>query len=141
MSKGDKKKKSGYTRDFKNLEDRNFNKDPFIVFSLRFFDRSQGQNFKDWEDNELLAKTFTKIHEVSNLNVNEAKLKSIIKCYEKVDFPPNSKFNAPKHVPNNITWCSFHIQGKECVIGFFEDNIFYIVFLDKNHEFWPSNKS
>ncbi len=33
-----------------------------------------------------------------------------------------------------------HGQGKECIIGHFEDNIFHIVFLDKNHEFWISKK-
>jgi hypothetical protein len=31
-------------------------------------------------------------------------------------------------------------KGKECVIGYFEDNIFQIVFLDKDHEFWKTKK-
>ncbi len=111
MSKGEKKNKSHYTRSFKKLDDKTIFKEPFIVFSLRYFDRSQGQNFKDWEENELLAKAFTKFHEVSNLTMIEAKSRSIIKCYEKVNFPPNSKFNEPKHVPNDITWCTFSYTG------------------------------
>ncbi len=31
-----------------------------------------------------------------------------------------------------------HIQNKECVIGHTLRNVFYVVFLDKEHGFYPS---
>ena len=70
----------------------------------------------------------------------EATGNQIIKEYSKGEFPKNSDFTHPKHIPNDISWCSMHIQGKECIIGYFEDNIFNIVFLDKNHRFWITEK-
>jgi hypothetical protein len=64
-----------------------------------------------------------------------------LKQYTKVDFPPDSKFKQPKHLSNE-TWAVMHITGtsKEVVAGYIEDDIFYIIFLDKEHEFWPSSK-
>jgi hypothetical protein len=62
-----------------------------------------------------------------------------IKQYTKVNFPPSSGFNEPKHIVG-VTWAVMHITNtsKEVVVGYIEDDVFYIVFLDKNHEFWPS---
>ncbi len=127
-----------YSRTFKELEDRSSKRDPFIVLSLRNFDSSQGQSFQNWEEDSLLSLAINKLQHICALTVNEAKTRNIIKSYP--NFPPNSEFSHPKHIPNDIIWCSLHIQGKECVIGFFEDNIFHLIFLDKNHEFWITPK-
>ena len=124
----------------KKREVRTGKKEPYIVFSFRDFDRNQGQNFKDWEQDKLLLLLINKLHEISQLTKNQAITKGIIKQYTKTDFPPISKFKHPKHIMNDVTWCSIHIQGKECVIGYFEENVFYLVFLDKNHEFWITKK-
>ncbi len=70
----------------------------------------------------------------------EATRQQIIKEYLKGTFPDKSDFYHPKHIPEDIAWCSMHIQGKECVIGYFEDNVFYVVFLDKDHRFWITEK-
>ena len=32
-----------------------------------------------------------------------------------------------------------HIQGKECVIGHVIGQVFYLVFLDCDHKFWPTD--
>ncbi len=145
MSKGKQNKfksrsTASYKREVKNIELRQGRKEPLIVLSFKDFDRKQGQSFKEWEIEELLALAVSKLHEVCLLTVGQATAKQIIKPYTKVGFPPNSNFTHPRHISPDVTWCSMHIQGKECVIGYFEDNIFNVVFLDKEHEFWVCEK-
>lgn len=131
---------ASYKREVKSIETKQGRKDPLIVLSFRDFDRNQGQRFEEWEQEQLLALAVGKLRELCQLTVREATTQQVIKQYTKVDFPPESGFVHPKHVLPDVTWCSMHIQGKECVIGFFEENIFQIVFLDKDHEFWKSKK-
>ena len=141
MGKSDKfkeRKEASYKRELKNIDTKQAKKDPFVVFSFRYFDASQGQNFEEWEKDSLLALAINKLRNVSQLTRTEATAQQIVKQYPH--FPPNTAFEHPKHILPDVIWCSMHIQGKECVIGYFEDNIFYIVFLDKNHEFWISEK-
>ncbi len=131
---------SSYKREVNSIELRKGKKEPLIVLSFKDFDRNQGQSFKDWELDELLALAVSKLQEVCQLTVGQATAQHIIKPYTKVGFPPNSKFTYPKHILPDVIWCSMHIKGKECVIGYFEDNIFNVVFLDKEHEFWVCEK-
>lgn len=131
---------SSYKRELKGIETRSGKREPFVVLSFRDYDRNQGQTFKEWEDEDLLALAISKLQAVCGLTRIEATRQQIIKEYSKGEFPPNSDFHHPKHIPDDIAWCSMHIQGKECVIGYFEDNIFNIVFLDKDHRFWITEK-
>jgi len=140
QTKFNERSPDSYKRQLKGIELRSGRRDPFIVFSLRNYDRNQGQTIKEWEDQELLSLALAKLQEVCNLTRVEATRQQIIKEYRKGDFPPESDFYHPKHIPADIAWCSMHIQGKECVIGYFEDNIFHVVFLDKEHRFWITEK-
>jgi uncharacterized protein YciI len=143
MGKNDKfneRKTSSYKRELKGAELKQGKKEDRIVFSFRDFDRTQGQNFEEWEEEKILAKAVNKLRDISQLTRIQATTQQIIKQYSNVNFPPNTAFEHPKHVLPDIVWCSVHIQGKECIIGHFEDNVFHIVFLDKNHEFWISKK-
>jgi len=131
---------SSNKRELKSREIQTGAKERFIVLSLKDFDRNQGQSFENWEDDKLLALAVTKLQAVCALTRIEATRQQIIKEYPKGEFPPKSYFYHPKHISNDIAWCSMHIQGKECVIGYFEDNVFNIVFLDKEHKFWITEK-
>lgn len=134
------RKKQDYQRKRGNRPDLSRKREKYIVLSFRYFDRSQGQNFKEWEENEILSTATEKLSSLCQMTVSQATHQQIVKVYTKVEFPPKSKFTYPKQVPDGVNWGSMHIQGKECVVGFFEDNVFNIVFLDMNHEFWPSKK-
>jgi hypothetical protein len=140
QNKFNERNASSYKREFKGIETRIGKREPFVVLSFRDYDRNQGQTFKEWEDEDLLALAISKLQAVCGLTRIEATRQQIIKEYSKGEFPPNSDFHHPKHIPDDIAWCSMHIQGKECVIGYFEDNIFNIVFLDKDHRFWITEK-
>ena len=131
---------SSYKRDVKSISIKTGRIEPFIVLSFKNFDRNQGQSFEDWEEDRLLALLISKLREICQLTVGQATSNQIIKPYTKVGFPPNSSFTHPKHVLPDVIWCSMHIKGKECVIGYFEDFIFHVVFLDKEHEFWKTHK-
>jgi hypothetical protein len=105
--------------------------------SLKHFDPSQGQSFEEWEKAELLAKLLNRWHGHSS--------KPMIQCFDKKfkiydAFPENSKFKHPKHVTRDAQWASMHIQSKECIAGHVIGNVFYLVFLDRHHEFWPTDK-
>ncbi|MCB9234131.1 MAG: hypothetical protein H6581_20920 [Bacteroidia bacterium] len=140
QNKFNPRKSSSYQRERNVLETRKGRKEPLIVLSFKDFDRNQGQSFKEWEQAELLALAVNKLHAVCQLTVGEATSQQVIKRYTKVGFPPESGFVHPRHILPEVTWCSMHIQGKECVIGYFEENVFYVVFLDMDHEFWKTKK-
>lgn len=139
-SKFNSRKASSFNRQSKKVETREGKREPLIVLSFRDFDRNQGQSFEEWEEERLLALAISKLREICQLTVGQATSQQFIKPYTKVGFPPNSNFTHPRHVLPDIIWCSMHIQGKECVIGHFEDNIFHLVFLDKEHQFWKTKK-
>ncbi|MCF7808028.1 MAG: hypothetical protein K9N38_05855 [Candidatus Marinimicrobia bacterium] len=126
------------TRKRKNLEQRSGEPRRLVVFSLRYFDVSQGQRFSEWEAEQLLALALERLRQVSNLTMGQAISDGIIKVYG--NFPPSKKteFTPPRYIPEGAKWASCHIQGEEVIAGVVEDNIFHIVFLDKNHEFWKS---
>jgi hypothetical protein len=143
MGKGNKFKsrsKASLNRKAKTLETRDNKRETFIVLSFRDFDINQGQDFEEWEGDKLLALMINKLRAICQITMAQATAQQIIKPYTKVDFPPESAFTHPKHVLPDVTWCTMHIQGKECIIGHIEDNIFHIVFLDKEHEFWITKK-
>ncbi|MEN9444598.1 MAG: hypothetical protein RIS47_1488 [Bacteroidota bacterium] len=140
-NKFDARNETPYKRDSNKLELKaGVKKEPFIVLSFKDFDRNQGQSFEEWEKEQLLALAVSKLREVCQLTVGQATSQQIIKPYTKNDFPPDSGFVYPKHILPDVTWCSMHIQGKECIIGYFEGNTFFVVFLDKDHEFWKTKK-
>jgi len=143
MGKHDKfkeKKVAAYKRDFKEIETRQGKKDPLIVLSFKNFDINQSQSFTDWQADELLALALDKLRALCEYTIAQATNNGLLKIYTKVPFPPESAFVHPKHIPQDIDWSSMHIGNKPCVIGYFEDNIFHIVFLDKDHEFWITQK-
>ena len=116
------------------------NKKRRISFSIQYLDNTQGQSLKEWEAEGLLADLMLKIQQISQHTGEESLRCQFIKQYTKVSFPPTSKFKEPKHVtPDN--WAVIHIkpESKEVVAGFLENDVFYIVFLDKEHDFWDTD--
>ena len=111
-----------------------------ISFSFQYLDNTQGQSLKEWEAEGLLAEFIVRTQQISQYTVEETLRLQYIKQYTKVSFPPTSKFKEPKHVtPDN--WAVIHIKpkSKEVVAGFLENDVFYIVFLDKEHNFWDTD--
>ena len=111
-----------------------------ICFSWAKLDNTQGQTIDDWEREELLSKLSTRLQQICQYKSTHALAQQLIKQYTKIGFPENSKFKEPNHVKPNY-WAVIHLtqKSKEVVAGYIEDNVFYIVFLDKEHHFWPTD--
>ncbi len=140
QNKFNERNSASYNRKVKKIDIRSGQREQFIVISFKDFDGNQGQSFDHWEGEQLLALAVKKLQGVCGLTRIESTRQQIIKVYPKGKFPDKSDFYHPKHIPEDIAWCSMHIQGKECVIGYFEDNVFYEVFLDQDHRFWITEK-
>lgn len=108
-----------------------------FVISFQYLDRNQGQTFEEWEEEGLIVNMLNTIRDYCMKPLQENKGEGF-KVYGS--FPPKTKFKHPKHVPKDVDWASLHINGRACLGGHVYENIFYVVFLDKDHGFWIVNK-
>lgn len=110
-----------------------------VTFSFSKHIKSEGQTIEEWADLGLLKPLLLRIKNLGQHSTLTVRQNKWIKEYHKVEYPPDSEFTEPKHV-TNVTWAVMHITetSKEVVVGFIEDDVFFIVFLDKDHKFWPS---
>ncbi|HAS8462003.1 TPA: hypothetical protein I7761_01165 [Vibrio vulnificus] len=127
-------------------------------FNFAYFDSST-QDFSAWDYNQLI-KLLNKIKDFSRESLKHwsevpSKSGEIFKVYLK--YPGHSKFTKPASIPHQAQWRAFRIEAKVRLIGFvipdsfnhqeqncsgyrFCTNTFYVVFLDKDHEFYPTQK-
>ena len=95
-----------------------------LCFSLKYFDNSQdvGQDFRDWSQ-EQLEKLLTKLKNYSDNTIkywmNQRTGAGGLKVLEVYgDFPRNSEFVHPKHVPIDVLWARFRLESDMRLIGF-----------------------
>jgi hypothetical protein len=120
---------------------------PKVLLSYEYLDIQQGQTFKQWNDKNDLLKLQELGQTLNRLSVNRALADQIIIQYNIADekkwnqnnMPKVSKWKYPNTVQrSDVAWSKIELGRKLRVIGFFEENIFYVVFLDNNHQFFPS---
>ena len=138
MPKNNQKKLPEYLREQGNrsaVGDKQRN----ITFSFSKHVKAEGQSIEEWSELGLLKPLIIRIKNLGLHTALTVRQNKWIKEYHKVEFPPNSGFKEPKHVIG-VTWAVMHITdtSREVVVGYIEDDVFYIVFLDKDHRFWPS---
>lgn len=111
-----------------------------ISFSWEKLSPDQGQTIKDWEESGHLSVFCQKLQQIGQYNAGEALAQKFIKQYTKIGYPDNSGFKEPTHI-SPTTWAVIHIKtnSKEVVVGYIENDIFHIVFLDADHKFWPTD--
>ena len=127
-------------------------------FNFAYFEKQDaGQDFSDWSASQLI-KLSDKIKEYSKESlrywIDHAPHFVIYGA-----FPPKERtdFVHPKHVPHQASWCRFRLESKVRLVGFvipgdyhgkahhrtgerFDQNVFYVVFLDANHRFYKTEK-
>ncbi len=138
-------KKASFTRPANTREERKVVESrELLTFSFKDLDESQPNNdpqtIELWEQEGLLKPFLIRLKDLSNLTRSEAELQQQIKVYG--DFPPKTDFFHPKHVNQNVAWAVIKAVGgqKIVVAGYIVESTFYVVFLDKNHRFWISEK-
>jgi hypothetical protein len=130
-------------------------------FNFSYFDVQNGisQDFQDWSYEELvkLLEKFKNYSEFSLTHWQREKVGkySVFVVYDQ--FPINTDFTKPKHIPHQALWARFHLENMVRVIGFvipdeyadkahpktasrFDTNTFYIVYLDKEHRFYKTER-
>ncbi|MGO8836690.1 MAG: hypothetical protein ACLQAH_11965 [Limisphaerales bacterium] len=106
-----------------------------LAFSLRHFDSRQGQRFEEWEERKLLSQMLEVFRGYCLRTPVAQCFNPHFKPYK--EFPAKSDFRHPAHVPPDATWYSMHLAGLPCVVGHMINHVFYVVFLDMNHRFFP----
>lgn len=147
MSKTNKKKQQ-YLDSLDNTNIQFENEKSFIRFNFNYyrFENDGCDSFEQWQKDEILADLNNKLKNFSGKSkielINDKTLE-IYTCY-----PEGSEFEHPKDIQDEyVDWARLRLTGRRRLIGFFrkaklelDNNVFYIVFLDKNHRFAPSNK-
>lgn len=117
-----------------------------IAISFRYFqnfDNNPIQSLQNWnEDNRLLDMLLSFEYICKN---NIVKLQSTDRKLTLYGDFPNTKVNdfpLPDELNENENWGTIRNIGgqKARIAGFLRDNIFYIVYLDKEHRFYKSEK-
>lgn len=54
--------------------------------------------------------------------------------------PKGHGFSKPTSIPKDITLAEMKVSGKARVHGFLRENQFYLIWLDRSHEVFPSGK-
>ncbi len=113
---------------------RDLESDDYLVISLKYLNR-QGQSFTDWESVGLLSRMMGQL-----FHYCQQPMKSVYdnRFIQYPHYPSNSKFTYPSNISPDVQWARIKIMNKPRVIGYVFRNIFYIVFLDMNHEFMPT---
>jgi hypothetical protein len=117
-----------------------------IILSYLHIDRAQGQTLEIWDKKEgRLLRWENMIQHLNTLTVQQALLSRVIVKYDDRDvldvhnMPKKSNWKYPKHLGHkDIIWCKIVVMQLVRVIGFMEENIFYVVFFDEKHEFYPT---
>lgn len=109
-----------------------------LCFNFAHLDQTQGQTLAAWEKDGLLSQMLTRFRDHGT--------KQIAQCFSKTfksykSYPPESDFSPPAYVPQDAIWASMHLCNRVCVGGHIVRNIFFVVFLDKDHRFWPTEKN
>lgn len=116
---------------------------PKLSFNFKDFDFNQcppGQTLNEWEKGKLLSKLMQKFIDISAYNRVEATRLRLLKIYGS--FPTNSRFKKPLYIQGDVEWATIQRIGgqKPRLAGYIIGAIFYPVFLDEEHLFYPSSK-
>lgn len=126
------------------------NQNGLLSFSFKYYiyGTNYGQSFEQWQDEEILADLDNKLKDFSAKRIVELLEDGILELYDS--FPKGSKFNIPpalRGMDTEVQWARLSITGARRIGGFIVknpdnqyNNIFYIVYLDKDHEFAPCKK-
>ncbi|GAA3904790.1 hypothetical protein GCM10022228_13740 [Halomonas cibimaris] len=119
---------------------------PCVLFSFKHFHDADdtGQSLSNWaEDNPgQLAGLLQKMAHISQQTVPEARQDTTLTLYGRFPESANTDFACPRHLQGQKNWGVIRNIGgqKPRAAGFLQGNIFYVVFLDKHHQFYKSSR-
>ena len=118
--------------------------DNYISFSFRYFEDSNippASSLQTWDCDDTLLDMLRELVHLSKYNITQLQSSKRITLYG--EFPPRTlnDFPLPTGLSKDENWGTLrNIGGQRArIAGFLKDNIFYIVYLDKEHKFYKSN--
>ncbi|HHP0406102.1 hypothetical protein ACSS1H_00610 [Acinetobacter baumannii] len=145
MAKSRSQSKAAHSRNEEHLDKNDNNLKTKITFGFDFFLgtdlKGNGQDWDDWMKDDLIIPMLKKLAHLSTLTPAEAKKEESLKIYGA--FPCCSEFKCPPHLSHIDSWGTIRKMGsgwKRRIAGFYDkDYVFRLVFLDKEHKFWPTD--
>lgn len=159
MSKSSNSRKDRFITEFpqSSLEDRECDIATRCKFNFSYFDSNQepATDIAKWDEANL-QDLFEKLRHYSQHALSHWQRMKIGSSNHVLEvygsFPRRSEFKHPQHVPSDVDWARFRLDGKKRLIGFtipkelcasnqrFDGNTFYVVFLDLEHKFYATKR-
>lgn len=134
------KRKGEITRAIESKEREDKGASNNMKFSLQDFDSSQkyGSGFSDWQSDKLLSHAMDLMRGYSKRPWIQQVDGDKFCVYGK--WPEKTLFDCPKNLELDSNWARIHVNGKAVIVGHLLVDTFYIVFLDKSHAFWQTER-
>lgn len=138
------RKKAGLNRIIRQSQALDKSKE-HITFNFEYFTYSEkgGQSFEEWQADKILADLNNKLKDFSGSTCQELMNDNRLELFDS--YPQDSRFEKPKCFIGKpmAKWARLRLTGRQRLIGVFlndmdneeKRNVFYVVFLDKNHDF------
>lgn len=118
--------------------------DRFISVSFKYFCNVDdvGQSIDSWRDDGCLGELVEKLTYLTANGITKVMSDDIFTNYNRYPDSSVNDFKCPDGLSKDESWGVIKNIGgqKRRVAGFLRDNVFYIVFFDRDHRFWKSNK-
>lgn len=142
MGRGSPKKSTKRTTDSKEVKS---SYDGYISFSFRYFqnyDKEPVQSLNSWQNENRLLDMLESLNYISQNHITKLKSDEKLALYGSFPDSKVNDFPLPNQLNETENWGTLrNIGGQQVrIAGFLRDNIFYIVYLDKAHCFYKSNK-
>lgn len=139
MSKRDKPLKSS-RRNVDTKPQKPTAQDNFYSISFKYFkniDIAPAQSINTWKAEDRIFDMLLALKDISSNHATIVQT-SRLTLYEEYPSKDKNEFTLPENLPSDIKWGTIQNIGgqKARIAGFLKDNIFYLVYLDKNHRFW-----
>lgn len=116
-----------------------------LTFSFKYFQDQDGtgQSLKTWLETEVLLVQglVNKLVYLSDNTLTASQQNKILTLYRQFPARNQTDFTCLAGFENENWGTIRKLNGqKGRAAGFLRDNVFYVVFLDKDHRFWKSSK-
>ena len=111
--------------------------------SFQYLDTTQkfGSGFKDWQKDGLLSKAMEVLQGYCCTPLMPQVDGTKFTIYGDFPSPEKTSFVKPPNIPEDANWARIHVTGVAIIAGHVLVDTFYVVFLDKRHKFYLTERA
>ncbi|TDQ11291.1 hypothetical protein [Pedobacter metabolipauper] len=111
--------------------------------SFQYLDKTQqyGSDFKDWQKEGLLSKAMEVLQGYCCSPLVDQIDGHKFAIYGRFPKITHTRFELPKNISEDAVWGRIHVTGIAILAGHIIEDTFYIVFLDKTHKFYITQRN